>query len=98
MKIYSLKDMDENINEVILKDLEEQLTEFETQKESDEYKNTLAVKSLVEKFNFSTVQSILQSDGTAFCWLNNSNGKVYVNVKNKKGYRYPVKESFLGAL
>ena len=97
MKFYKLKYTDDNIREIIIKDYENMLEEFSQQQESDEYKNIKSIYDMIIEYDFSAVQNILQSDFTAFCWLNTStNGKVFINVKNKKGYRYNIKNNCLG--
>lgn len=97
MKFYNLS-QGADIKENILSVHRQMLDNYSTQQESDEYKAAVTIGKLVEKFNFSQVQNIMENDPTAFCWLNSFAGKVYINVKNKKGYRYKLKESCLGSI
>lgn len=94
MKFYTGTD----IKNQIIKELKTSLENFSEQKESDEYINIAGCLNLVENYDFEAVENILSSDSTAFCWLNSSDGRVYINVKNKKGYRYPIKNNFLGKM
>lgn len=99
MKFYRLKGVGGDIKENILKDYNNMLEEFSEQKESDEYINIKTIHDMVEKFDFSVVQNIMSSDFTSYCWLNTGrNGKVYINIKNEKGYRYTIKNNCLGGI
>lgn len=97
MKFYNLES-GTDIKEIIANQYNEMLENYSQQKESDEYKTVLSISALVKKFNFNQVQNVLQSDSTAFCWLNIFAGKVYVNVKNRKGYKYNLKNNCLGQI
>lgn len=97
MNFYNLES-GTDIKEIISNQYKKMLESYSQQKESDEYKTVSSISILVEKFNFNQVQNILQSDSTAFCWLNIFTGKVYVNVKNKKGYKYNLKNNCLGQI
>ena len=99
MDFYRLDGSAKNIKEIIISSLEQKLKTYENQKDSDEYQNIFSELELVKKYNFSNIQNILSSDTTAFCWLNpSSSGNVFINVKNRKGYRYPLKNSCLGKM
>ena len=99
MDFYRLNGSDKNIKDIIIASLEQKLKAYENQKESDEYQNIFSELELVKKHDFSNIQNILRSDTTAFCWLNpSSSGNIFVNVKNKKGYRYPLENNCLGKI
>lgn len=98
MKFYNLVSDDEVLKDLILQELNKQLSDFSNQKESDEYLDIKKLIELVDKFNFVPVENVLKSDKTAFCWLNNHNGNIYINAKNKKGYKYYIKNNYLGRI
>lgn len=97
MDFYDLKSGN-NIKVIIQNRYKRMARNYSQQPESDEYFTALKIGDLVDRFDFSQVQNILKSDSTAFCWLNNYAGRVFVNVKNKKGYRYKLKDSCLGSI
>lgn len=88
----------ETAKDAVIETYSKMYEEFSEQKESDEYKTAEAILGLVKDFDFSSVQNIIDSDQTAYFWLNVWNGRVYINAKNRKGYRYPIKKNCLGTL